>query len=271
MLQAILSGKRRGSGLERSSIGVSSAVGSEDILTSIVFERIAYLDSDGFKAFFAQLLPFATPVGELVSMEFWPRLELGERIVEPDVVLTCESALVLVEAKRWDTADMQSPAQIASELLALQAEAAATSGLPVVTVLVGGRQDTSERSTHAFKRRIEATLHQLGESALEFSLVAVRWSDILTALERIPNQPMATRRIVEDVERGMAFHAVAGRLSTRLFNLNPRGIESVRFPALAGGDRPRRRIAETIPPNNNTARIWQLAPASIGSESFDRF
>ncbi|WP_429347679.1 hypothetical protein [Paraburkholderia sp. Clong3] len=247
---------------------MEAAVGSEDLLTSIVFERIAYLDAESFKALFAQLCPRVPSPGRLDSIDFWPRLELAEHIVEPDVVMTCESAVVLVEAKRWDTADMQSVTQVASELCALRENEPSATKLPLIALLVGGRQDISERATHAFQTNVETVLAEQGV-ALNFSLVAVRWTNVLAALRRIPNSQEGSRRLVDDIERGMAFHGVAGNGNTRLFDLQPCGIESARCPLLVESSLVNRSI---VPAAMRTSaacgHLWQLSPLSIDSSSF---
>lgn len=97
MLSAILNGKGRR--LPTSlPVGASlrtAFVKSEDILTSTVFERLAYLDGPTLWAVLAatfrpRILP-DRKVAELERIEFWPRWGQAngtlERSVEPDFVL----------------------------------------------------------------------------------------------------------------------------------------------------------------------------------------
>lgn len=75
----------------------------EDLLTSVFFGRLEYL-SDPAQAYVLALLlgkSLSGTLGRLEKIQFWPRLEGLEecRYVEPDVVLSFNDYLVLVEVK----------------------------------------------------------------------------------------------------------------------------------------------------------------------------
>ena len=46
MLNAVLAGKKRGTGLHSQQMALESAEGAEDVLTASVFERLSYLSED---------------------------------------------------------------------------------------------------------------------------------------------------------------------------------------------------------------------------------
>jgi hypothetical protein len=218
MLTAILQGKRRGSGLEGMA-QLSNATGSEDLLTSLVFERVSYLSDDALSAFWAALLPEdVRPFGRIERVEFWPRVELEGRLVEPDVLLVTENALVVVEAKRWDQMDLQYSAQIAQEVLAVAATEPLAEELPLVLLLVGGRQDTSPESTSAFEALVQEQL--VGEEfSDEIEIHAVKWADTLNAFGAIAHLHPGHQRMRDDVEAGLRFHGLVREPEVRLHQL----------------------------------------------------
>lgn len=219
MLTAILQGKRRGSGLEGAAQQLSNATGSEDLLTSLVFERVSYLSDDALSAFWTALLPEdVDPFGRIERIEFWPRFELEGRLVEPDVLLETENALIVVEAKRWDQVDMQYAAQAVQELLAVAAGEPRAEELPLVLLLVGGRQDTSPESTSAFETVVQEQL--VGERLFaEATIRAVKWTDMLKAFGAVAHLHSGYERMRDDVESGLRFHGLIREPELRLHEL----------------------------------------------------
>lgn len=231
MLNAIVNGKRRGSGLEGMSQRIACATGSEDLLTALVFERLSYLPDEALPIFWEVLLPESEfALGAIERIEFWPRLELDEQIVEPDVVVQTTNALIVVEAKRWDKMDQQYAQQIAREILAASATKTNADGLPMLMLLVGGRQDTSPQATEAFESQVQGLL--LGERLLDdVEIAAVKWTDILRALDATADSHGGCRRIRDDVECGLRFHGLTRQSELRLRDLIPVGIGSQTYPA----------------------------------------
>ncbi|WP_175970904.1 hypothetical protein [Burkholderia sp. BCC0322] len=220
MLTAILQGKRRGSGLEGMAQQLSNATGSEDLLTSLVFERVSYLSDDALSVFWTALLPEdVAPFGRIERIEFWPRFELEGRLVEPDVLLETENALIVVEAKRWDQADLQYAAQAVQELLAVAAGEPRADELPLVLLLVGGRQDTSPESTSAFEAVVQEQL--VGERLFaEATIRAVKWTDMLEAFGVVALLHSGYQRMRDDVEAGLKFHGLLREPDLRLHELH---------------------------------------------------
>ncbi|MEX3929928.1 hypothetical protein AB4Y36_39035 [Paraburkholderia sp. BR10936] len=250
MLTAILQGKRRGSGLEGMAQQLSSATGSEDLLTSLVFERVSYLSDDALSTFWATLLPSdACPFGRIERIEFWPRFELEGRLVEPDVVLVTENALVVVEAKRWDQMDQQYAAQAVQELLAVAAGEPRGEELPIVLLLVGGRQDTSPESTSAFEAVVQEQL--VGERLFaETTIVAVKWTDMLKAFGAVAHLHSGYERMRDDVEAGLKFHRLLREPELRLHELHLANLRVEAFePALS------------VPQNASNASATDRQPA----------
>ncbi|MFH0267298.1 hypothetical protein [Vibrio rumoiensis] len=110
MLKAILNGKAgRIDNQQGESVSWSSVFKArEDLLTSTVFERFAYL-SDEIQAYLiAQWFLHCSGhapnnIGELVDISYWPRFSHehnnGSNQVEPDLILHFEHANILVEVK----------------------------------------------------------------------------------------------------------------------------------------------------------------------------
>lgn len=117
MLNAVIAGKKRGTGLEGQRLKLGQAEGAEDVITATVFERLSYLPGELFSATLAELI--GEPFGPLEEISFWPSWYLGDgRRVEPDVLLRDGQHSLLVEAKRHDHANQQNVGQLAAELLA---------------------------------------------------------------------------------------------------------------------------------------------------------
>ncbi|OHC14726.1 MAG: hypothetical protein A2180_03325 [Pseudomonadales bacterium GWC2_63_15] len=56
MLNAVFSGKKRGTGLQNQQTTLELAEGAEDVLTASVFERLAYLPDELLTAVLSELL-----------------------------------------------------------------------------------------------------------------------------------------------------------------------------------------------------------------------
>ena len=82
MLSAILHGKKTGSGLAGTRLKIGETQGAEDILTSSVFERIAYLPDEVFSLFIQNLLN-GYDFGHLYEIEFWPYWEINNAESSP--------------------------------------------------------------------------------------------------------------------------------------------------------------------------------------------
>jgi len=104
MLRAILHGKAG-----RIDVGSDSSLSwrdlfkeREDLLTGVFFGRFAYLTTQMQREVLGLLIGEreATKAGEVEDVEFWPRLSGGQRHhVEPDVLIYCKDATVMVEVK----------------------------------------------------------------------------------------------------------------------------------------------------------------------------
>jgi len=105
MLKAILQGKAGKITLENGeNIGWRDVFKlREDLLTAVFFSRIRYLSSDGELSVLSLLIGIddAQQLGEINEYIYWPKLTglEGRSYVEPDVMITCENALILVEVK----------------------------------------------------------------------------------------------------------------------------------------------------------------------------
>lgn len=110
MLKAILHGKagRIEHDGQTSVRWASLFKAREDLLTSTVFERFAYLsESLQFQllefCFKDRVIPFADLFGAFITIDYWPRYTFEEkghtRQVEPDLIIRFEKANLIVEVK----------------------------------------------------------------------------------------------------------------------------------------------------------------------------
>lgn len=105
MLKAILNGKAGrvniGDDLDQSWQEVFRR--REDLLTAAFFGRIRYLSLNGERNVLSLLTPpsLKTHPGAIEDISFWPKLTgiPNRNFVEPDVLIRCENALLLIEVK----------------------------------------------------------------------------------------------------------------------------------------------------------------------------
>ncbi|CAM2192084.1 NERD domain-containing protein [Paraburkholderia kururiensis] len=269
MLTAILHGKRRGSGLEGVTQQLSDATGSEDLLTSLVFERLSYLSDEALSTFWTALLPLgASPFGRIERLEFWPRFQYEGRLVEPDAVLVTENTLVVVEAKRWDHMDLQSLEQAVRELLAVASEEPLAQQLPLVLLLVGGRQDTSREATAAFESVVQEQL--VGERLfVEASVLAVKWTDMFAAFGAVAHLHSGYQRMRNDVETGLRFHGLLREPELRLHELHGANLDVEAFKlTFSGSANASFRMTSDRHSSSGRASFFGIPRFNINHETF---
>ncbi|AIG01933.1 Uncharacterised protein [Pseudomonas fluorescens] len=203
MLNAIISSKKRGSGLENRSQAL--AEGSEDVLTASVFERLAYLPDPLLSAVMTQLI--GQPFGPLQQIEFWPSWPLANRTrVEPDVLLCDAQLQIVIEAKRHDHRRQQDPEQLANELLAgWQGDLLQDN---CILLALGGLDDASD---DANRRLLGKILDHLPEhSEPRFKLVCRTWQQLYQSLEHHirPDSPPGCQRLLDDIAKCYAWHGL---------------------------------------------------------------
>ena len=126
MLKAILNGKAGHISLDNGSSQSWREVfrRREDLLTAVFFGRLQYLSESGTQNVLSLLIGVesAQSVGEIHEIVFWPKLDvtdLGKRcFVEPDLLILCESAALLIEVKP-PFGGMQSTEQWRNEIESL--------------------------------------------------------------------------------------------------------------------------------------------------------
>jgi len=211
MLTAILKGKRRGTGVDERALA-HDVEAYEDTLTATLFERLLYLPDDVVIAVLSDPSFWPgegfQPSGPVEDVWFWPCWPAPDgrpdrERIEPDVVIDFPGHRLVIEAKRFDLADQQLPEQLALEWLAAQGER------KVWLLTVGGLAD-SRKTTFAAKRaEMVDQLAALGcEAPSEVRLGHASWADLFQTIgARAGDRPEA-RRVVADLEAGLAMHRV---------------------------------------------------------------
>jgi len=218
MLNAVLAGKKRGTGLQGLQEALEQAEGAEDVLTASVFERLAYLPENLLSVVLSDLL--GEPFGPLQSIDYWPSwyLQDGTR-VEPDVLLQDAQCSLLVEAKRHDHARQQDPQQLANELLSGWREGFLSA--PCILLTLGGLKYYGE----AVQQQLLDELLPLlpAGSAARFRLICRSWQQLYRALEKHlpPGSPAGCLRLLDDIARCYAWHGLRTRPMRWLGDLQP--------------------------------------------------
>ncbi|ESQ99139.1 hypothetical protein F753_12010 [Stutzerimonas chloritidismutans AW-1] len=218
MLNAVLAGKKRGTGLHSQQMALEEAEGAEDVLTASVFERLSYLPENLLSLVLSDLL--GEPFGPLQRIDYWPSWYLpdGTR-VEPDVLLQGNSSTVLVEAKRHDNARQQLATQLANELLSGWQQNVLSD--PCILLTLGGLNDYGEAGR---QRLLSEVLPFLPDgSASRFKLVCASWQQLYQALETHlpPDSPPGCLRLLDDIAKCYAWHGLRTHPMRWLADLRP--------------------------------------------------
>ena len=223
MLNAVFSGKKRGTGLQSQQVSLELAEGAEDVLTAGVFERLAYLPDELLTAVLSELL--GEPFGPLQAIEYWPSwcLQDGTR-VEPDVLLQDAQRYVLIEAKRHDHVRQQSARQLANELLA--GWHGEYLGDSCILLTLGGLEDTSEAGRQQLLGEVLSRLP--AGSATRFTLACRSWQQLYQALESQidPDSPAGLQRLFDDIAKCYAWHGLRTHPMRWLVHLQSLGLDA---------------------------------------------
>lgn len=230
MLKALIHGKTRwhlDSG--QSQIPGASGYGlNEDCLTAAVFARFAYLPARIWwpllkkAAVTSNGLP--DEVGELEDIKFWPRWDVreeaadhfGQRHVQPDVYLRFSQLTVLVEAKRYDAAEMQRSRQLAAEYVAWTAsDENDRDGAPCIVLAIGGLKRLDARQIQRLCGEMQQDVSSLNSDLRPPFLAAIEWSGMLTELIRLQESRTSTdhcsRSIIADLISALELHSIHPR------------------------------------------------------------
>lgn len=223
MLNAVLAGKKRGTGLQNQQSTLELAEGAEDVLTASIFERLAYLPDELLTAVLSALL--GQLFGPLQEIEYWPSWHLpnGTR-VEPDLLLQDVQCQVLVEAKRHDHIRQQSAGQLANELLA--GWNANALGEHCILLTLGGLDDMSQTSQQRLLDELLALLP--ADGARRFTLVCRSWQQLYQVLEAhiTVDSPQGCQRLLDDIAKCYAWHGLRTHPMRWLTELRPSNINA---------------------------------------------
>lgn len=223
MLSAILHGKKRGTGLV--AVEMQEAEGAEDVLTATVFERLAYLPD----ALFLEILSDATghkmDLGHLEKCDFWPSWELNNRRVEPDLVLGWTNGRVLIEAKRWDGVQQQSPEQLGRELAAGIREEKLNDRDHLI--VLGGMRDTK-----FFQQEISSQLPSAVRK--DINIHCCSWMQLFQSIKKVlkPQNELHWDRLLGDIHEAFVWHGLRAGSYKWLHDISiPHSINYSRMPS----------------------------------------
>ncbi|MDI9849516.1 hypothetical protein QM467_15780 [Rhodoblastus sp. 17X3] len=213
MLSAILRGKSRRipdsvtPGASLKSVFKSS----EDLLTATVFERLSYLPGEILwqilcETFKPPLLQ-SRKVATLEELEFWPYWnkanETLKKDVEPDVVMRfsigdpAKCVTLIIECKLGGA---QHPNQWAEQWIAHAEEFRGDEAPDECFFLaLGGLRNRAAETVAIFCDEITRLHGQIGIQAS-----AADWLDLLGALRNVNEQSSSLRRIIADIQEGLA-------------------------------------------------------------------
>ena len=224
MLNAILSGKRRGLNFAGEEDNPELANATEDLLTASVFERVLYLSRIPFARVISRILGLAsdnltfsireTDIELIEDAYFWPRWpanERGERgWVEPDCFMRFNDFDLLIEAKRYDFLQ-QYPAQWARELRSYGLKYGA--GVKhLVFLAVGGVEVTSFQNHRTFLRQwrsYDSLAPFFDRFDARLTIIGLKWRELFFILEGAVGETQSAIsdcRIMRDVRRAMEYH-----------------------------------------------------------------
>lgn len=218
MLNAVIAGKKRGTGLEGARLILGQAQGAEDVITSTVFERLAYLPDELFSAALTGLL--GTKFGPIEEIVFWPSWYLPDgRRVEPDVLITDGQLSLLVEAKRHDHTRRQYGEQLAAELQAGWLDG--NLAVDCTLLALGGLADLSDSTRDALYQNIVAALPP--GTDYRFKLICRSWQQLFSALEeQLEHHPAAgLQRLLVDIADCYSWHGLRTHRMLWLSALKP--------------------------------------------------
>ena len=247
MLNAMLSGKKVGSGLAGLSL-LDSFDGSEDLLTSSFLERLFYFEDEVIQDIF--LSPQLWPElgydrnNGIQEVLFWPKFDLLQQTVEPDCVIIFNECIVVIEAKRWDYQMQQNPEQLAREYLAVKNKYA---DKDILILCVGGLGNDQPQTIGELKTKTVAVLDKLTQANtfnVDIRLAGISWANLLELTRNSVSleNSNAARRILIDIESALDAHGLSKSTPVwlceltddvwRKFRLLPREIPTCFAPAV---------------------------------------
>ena len=211
MLNAILHGKRRGTGTEGVLLS-DEFNGLEDTLTATVFERIFYLpDELVVSILFAKDIwdgSSTAPSTSIEKIDFWPRLTAdGEAAIEPDIVIEFGDRVLVIEAKRWDFVGRQDPAQLAREY----ARAYATfPGKQVWLLAVGGLPDGRKTTKIMLHNALLDYMSQMNMNPPDgrVKFAATAWHNLFRIVDVTIGDAPRHQRLISDMREGLILHGI---------------------------------------------------------------
>jgi hypothetical protein len=225
VLKALIRGKTRWQ-LDSGETQMPASTGyglNEDSLTATVFGRLAYLPASiwwqVFKKAAHSFSVLPDDVGELEDIQFWPWWKVrpeavthfGQSHVQPDVYLRFSQLSVLVEAKRYDGAEMQYGKQLAAEYVAWSGSDENDRDAPCIVLAIGGHKTVDGRLYHEMQKN----LSRLDSDLRPPILASVEWTGILTELLRLQESrthpDYCSDRIVDDLVAALEFYHVYPR------------------------------------------------------------
>lgn len=226
MLNAIIHGKKKGSTFEGLSLHIADFSGSEDLATSIVFERLAYLPNTMFGDLISGLPSFPTEIkslGEFHKIFFWPNLKLvdSDKYVQPDVIIIFDEYIVIIEAKRKDNEGLHTVGQLVDEVTAVSLE---YPGRSIILIALAGILHDESHVSKIFAEN----------SGSQIWFIRSYWREIEDALKMLVQEERTVSEmcIIQDILDGMVLMGIDHREPLYFGTLGHINIGTTIFPRL---------------------------------------
>lgn len=212
MLRAHLHGK-----LQRTDEAEDQVRCLEDTATATLFERLSYLPDDTMiRILFHPDLwpglivePLPTSVRDIVFWPSWLWNREGDHRtrLEPDLVVTFEDRILVIEAKRFDRIRMQAPDQLAREWRSAHEQHPL---MPVWLLAVSGLRDDRLATVNACRQAVRDELAAIPahDRGGELRLGYAPWHRLFAIIEHTLDDQPQLRRLLTDLRDGLAEHGV---------------------------------------------------------------
>lgn len=200
MLQAVLHGKAGTLTIKDNEQAISWRSlfkAREDLLTASLFTRISYFPSIWMNIFFTSLFEEDRQLGELIKLHFWPRFELEQQTVEPDLLFSFQNKDILIEVKP-PAGGKQHSTQWCREIDSFlqQRETKTEIDRELIFIALGNNDPLYQKWSEILKL-----------SRNNLSIYCLEWKQILTAIMKV-QQIVGSNPLIDDCLAALTLYGI---------------------------------------------------------------